>query len=119
MNCSTASLKPLQDCPEKFVYHIDNHRYIAIKGKNGCGGTIYYDDTCFRDRPAVTATGLTLGAGSFAGHYAIDSGYVAIPVIELSQTSEERLYIYLATDDGVLSREFCMEAAASGPIYSY
>ncbi len=48
----------------------------------------------------MAATGLTLGAGAFGGYYAVDSKYVAIPAIVLSQTNGSLLYIYYSTDRG-------------------
>ncbi|MGA7817021.1 T6SS immunity protein Tli3 family protein, partial [Caballeronia sp.] len=98
MNGTPIHVKSGDNYPEHFVYRIDDHRYITIKGNDGCEGTIYYYDTRLDVRTAVAATGLTLGAGAFSGYYAIDSDYVAIPAIVFSQTSGERLYIYYSTD---------------------
>jgi hypothetical protein len=106
MNGTPTRVKSTSDYPEHFVYRIDEHRYITIRGNNNCEGTIYYYDTRLKIRTAVAATGLTLGDGAFSGYYAIDSNYIAIPSIKFSQTNGILLYVYYSSDDGRTFKNF-------------
>src|ERR1700722_4635507 len=56
MNGTPTHVKNITDYPEHFVYRIDDHRYITIKGNSGCEGVIYYYDTRLGIRTAVAAT---------------------------------------------------------------
>jgi hypothetical protein len=114
MNGTPTRVKSTSDYPEHFVYRIDDHRYITIKGNSGCEGVIYYYDTRLGIRTAVAATGLTLGVGTFGGYYAIDSDYLAIPATVFSQTSGEFIYIYYSRDGGKTFDSFWAGADVSG-----
>lgn len=109
---SSPTATPIASLPERFVYRIDDHRHITIKGNRNCEGLIYYYDTRLGVRTAVTTTGLTLGRGAFAGYYAADSEYVVIPAIRFSNYSGSLLYIYYSRDGGkniqaVFGRRLC------------
>ncbi len=105
---------PISSYPERFVYRIDDHRYITIQGTRNCEGRIWYYDTRLGVRTAVAATGLTLGDGAFGGYHAVNSEYVAIPAIGFSQISGPLLYIYYSHDGGRTFKSFLWGAYISG-----
>ena len=105
---------PISSYPERFVYRIDDHRYITIQGTRNCVGQIWYYDTRLGVRTAVAGTGLTLGAGAFGGYYAINSEYIAIPAIEFSQISGPLLTIYYSHDGGRTFNSFIWGGYFSG-----
>jgi len=71
---------------EHLVYRIDGHRYITINGNDNCEGSVVYYDRQLGIRKPVAYSGFSLGYGVAEGRYAIDSTYIAIPVLGWSDS---------------------------------
>jgi len=106
MNGTPTRVKNINDYPEHLVYRIDDHRFITIKGTESCVGTVYFYDNRIGIRTPVAATGLTLGDGLFRGSFAIDSKFIAIPIIIFSQIRGPLLYVYYSRDNGKTFKRF-------------
>ena len=85
---------------ERVVYRIDDHRYITINGNDGCEGGVVYYDSQFDIRTPVAYSGFSLGYGVAEGRYAIDSTYIAIPVLGWSDSMGGSMSIYYSYDQG-------------------
>ena len=85
---------------EHLVYRIDDHRYITINGNDGCEGGVVYYDRQLGIRTPVAYTGFSLGDGVAESGYAIDSTYIAIPVLGWSDSMGGSMAVYYSYDQG-------------------
>jgi len=85
---------------EHLVYRIDGHRYITINGNDNCEGSVVYYDRQLGIRTPVAYSGFTLGYGVVESGYAIDSTYIAIPVLGWSDSMGGSMSIYYSNDQG-------------------
>ena len=85
---------------EHLVYRIDGHRYITINGNDNCEGSVVYYDRQLGIRKPVAYSGFSLGYGVAEGRYAIDSTYIAIPVLGWSDYRGGSMSIYYSNDQG-------------------